>query len=66
MNWIYLYKAAQCEDGDLRLVGNFLLLVGSVEVCSMGKWGRVCSTGWNNPDATVVCRELGFSDQGNA
>lgn len=58
-----LYQAAQCGDGDVRLAGSFLL-EGPPEMCVTGEWKRICGEGWDNQDATVVCRELGFSDEG--
>ena len=51
----------QCEYGEVRLVGGSGPHEGRVEVCFNSQWGRVCPNLWDNNDATVVCRQLGYS-----
>uniref|UniRef100_A0A1X7VPG7 Deleted in malignant brain tumors 1 protein n=1 Tax=Amphimedon queenslandica TaxID=400682 RepID=A0A1X7VPG7_AMPQE len=53
-----------CTNGDIRLQGSSNPLVGRVEVCVNKTWGTICDRRWDNSDATVACRQLGFSDQG--
>ncbi|ORU95125.1 MAG: hypothetical protein A6F71_10755 [Cycloclasticus sp. symbiont of Poecilosclerida sp. M] len=53
-----------CSNGDLRLQDGTNLLEGRVEICMDGVWGSICDNLWDEFDAAVVCRQLGFSDQG--
>ena len=55
---------APCRAGQLRLAGGHLKNEGRVEICMNNQWGTVCDDYWGSNDATVVCRQLGYSTQG--
>lgn len=54
----------ECTNGTVRLVNGTNAREGRVEFCVDNLWGTVCDDAWGVPDATVVCRQLGYSDQG--
>ena len=76
------FFAAACQDNVVRLdvdrpddviqnqfphyLSGGELRVGRVEVCVGGRYGTVCDDQWDYEDASVVCRQLGFSPYGES
>ena len=50
-----------CADGKVRLVGGGRSGEGRVQMCFNGIWGSVCAIGFDEPEAQVTCRNLGFN-----
>ncbi|XP_019860164.1 PREDICTED: deleted in malignant brain tumors 1 protein-like [Amphimedon queenslandica] len=48
---------SNCTSGDIRLTASY---EGRVEICVNEAWGTICSAGWSNTDANVVCKQLGY------
>ena len=46
------------------LAGGNIANEGRVEICMDTLWGTVCDNSWGSADAAVVCRQLGYSAQG--
>jgi len=50
-----------CTNGELRLVNGNTPNEGRIELCQNNGWGTICDDFWSTFDATVACRQLGFS-----
>ena len=49
-----------CQSGSVQLGGGNSS-EGIVELCIGEEWGALCAEGWDQEDANVVCRQLGYN-----
>ena len=55
------------REGAVRFAGQdvgVLKTEGRLEICANGSWGTVCNDGFDTNAAKVVCRQLGFPEDG--
>ena len=70
LSWIALETTKppekECKHGSVQLVGEIANYTGRLEFCAHGKWGKVCNSPflWGLENAQVVCRQLGFPEEG--
>ena len=62
--WCVLVSVGCPTNGEVRLLEGNSPLEGRVEVCKDSNWNGICDAGWNDADARIICRQLGFSDVG--
>ena len=55
-----------CTANSIRLQGGANARTGRVEICNNNVWGTVCDDFFGIVDATVVCRQLGYSTVGKS
>ncbi|XP_052098351.1 deleted in malignant brain tumors 1 protein-like [Mytilus californianus] len=57
----YEDAGVSCYNNSVRLNSRGRTDVGTVEIHTEGAWVQVCDAGWDDIDATVLCKEMGFS-----
>ena len=53
-----------CREGNVRLIGGQRDSEGTVEVCYDKVWGLILANDWDDNDASVVCRQIGYLRDG--
>ena len=61
---LFVYFVVKCKHGDIRLAGTSYSTIGRVELCLSGTWGTICNNNFDDKDASVVCKQLGYFPYG--
>ena len=62
--WCITKLGSQCIENSIQLVGDLSHHEGIPVICLGGSWGKVCDVSTPTATAAVVCRQLGFSADG--
>ncbi|CAG2228186.1 unnamed protein product [Mytilus edulis] len=54
------FNCATEDEGDLRILSTSQTNIGRLEIYNEGEWGTVCDNQFENVDAEVACRQLGY------
>ena len=57
---LLLFIITGCTYGDIRLIGGGFENEGTVQVCYNKLWGLISDSNWDNNDAKIVCKQLGY------
>ncbi|XP_063406012.1 deleted in malignant brain tumors 1 protein-like [Mytilus trossulus] len=58
---VHCFLSCSTEDeGRLRIANGYALHQGRLEIHYKGEWGTVCDNHFENIDAEVACRQLGY------
>ena len=63
MRFAYTFNAVtpiECDENDIRILDGTREWNGRLEVCLGGHWGGVCEDEFEDIDAAVACRNLGY------
>ena len=61
-----IYTVADCRGqvGVIHLFNGSSISNGEVEYCLGSTWTPVCGDDWDESEAAVACRQLGFAGEG--
>ncbi len=64
--YLHHYRAYYCggREGEIRLADGPSSREGRVDICFGSVWLTPCQDSWGIEETRVVCRELGFCQQG--